>query len=83
MLTPDRFRVWQRSGYVVLQFEWNRLFRQIDMGLTLPRNRIGEDDSVVGRAVPISMGKWEGDTLVVTTEGFSDNTGRQSGAARL
>jgi hypothetical protein len=59
---------------MVFQFEWNRLFRQIDMGLTLPRNRIGEEDAAVGRAVPISNGKWEDDTLVVTTEGFSDNT---------
>lgn len=74
MLTPDRFRIWQRSGLMVFQFEWNRLFRQIDLGLTLPRNRIGEDDAVVGRAVPISKGQWEGDTLVVTTEGFSVNT---------
>lgn len=74
MLTPDRFRIWQRPGLMVLQFEWNRLLRQIDMGLTLPRARGGEDDVAVGRAVPVSMGKWEGDTLVLKTEGFSDNT---------
>jgi hypothetical protein len=74
MLTPERFRIWQRSGLMVFQFEWNRLFRQIDMGLTLPRVRIQEGDAAVGRAVPISNGKWEGDTLLVTTAGFSDNT---------
>ena len=74
MLTPDRFRIWQRPSLIVFQFEWNRLFRQIDMGLTLPHTRINEDDAAVGRAVPISTGRWEGDTLVVATEGFSDNT---------
>jgi len=74
MLTPDRFRVWQRSGLIVFQFEWNRLFRQIDLGLTMPRVRITEDDAAVGRAVPPSMGRWEGDTLLVNTEGFGINT---------
>jgi hypothetical protein len=74
MLTPDRFRIWQRSGYMVFEFEWNRLFRQIDMGLSLPRIRITEDDAAVGRAVPPSMGRWEADTLLVTTEGFGLNT---------
>lgn len=74
MITPDRFRIWRRPGLVVMQFEWNRLFRQIDMGLTLPRVRINEDDALVGRAVPVSMGRQEGDTWVVTTEGFGVNT---------
>jgi hypothetical protein len=74
MLTPDRFRIFQRSGLMVFQFEWNRLFRQIDMGLKLPRVRITEDDAAVGRAVPPSMGRWEGDTLLVTTEGVGVNT---------
>ena len=74
MITPDRFRIFQRTGLTVMQFEWNRLFRQVDTGLTLPRNRITEDDAVVGRAVPVSMGRWESDTLLVTTEGFGTNT---------
>ena len=84
MITPERFRIWQRPGIVTIRFEWNRLFRQIDMGDLIPQTRVGEgastfggpgnDDALVGRAVPISKGKWEGDTLVVTTEGFADNT---------
>lgn len=74
MLTPERFRIWQRSGLTTFQFEWNRLFRQIDMGGLIPQSRIIPDDELVGRAVPVSKGRWEGDTLVVTTEGFSDNT---------
>jgi len=74
MLTPERFRIFQRSSYMVFQFEWIRLIRQIDLGLTMPRARITEDDAAVGRAVPPSMGRWEGDTLVVSTDGFGVNT---------
>ena len=74
MITPERFRIWQRPGKVTIRFEWNRLIRQIDMGGLFPQSRTGGDNELVGRAVPISKGKWEGDTLVVTTEGFADNT---------
>jgi hypothetical protein len=82
MLTPERFRIWQRPGWVAVQFEWNRLARQIAMGdLTQPQVNIAGnspgssgDDALVGRAVPISQGHWEGDTLVVETEGFQNNT---------
>ena len=51
MLTPQRFRIWQRPGWVGFQFEW-----------------------IVGRAVPISKGHWDADTLVVETAGYPDNT---------
>jgi hypothetical protein len=88
MITPDRFRIWQRPGIVTFQFEWNRLFRQINMGGLIPQRRVGasavgpgggpggggDDEALTGRAIPISTGKWEGDTLVVTTEGFPANT---------
>lgn len=74
MLTPERFRIWQRPGLTVFQFEWNRLFRQVDMGGLLKQTRIIEDDELVGRSIPISKGRWEGDTLVVNTEGFAENT---------
>jgi hypothetical protein len=81
MLTQGRFRIWQRRGWVGFQFEWNRLAREVDMGnLTQPQLRVaanslfGQDDVIVGRAVPISKGHWEGDTLVVATEGFQNNT---------
>ena len=81
MITPERLRVWQRSGIVTIQFEWNRLLRQIDMGGLIPQRRVGagtdgpggvgtDDDALVGRAIPISKGTWEGDTLVATTTGF-------------
>jgi len=81
MLTPERFRIWQRPGWVGFQLEWNRLMRQVDLGgLTQPQVNIAggpgssEDDALVGRAIPISKGHWEGDTLVIQTEGFRDNT---------
>jgi len=77
MLTPERFRIWERDGLTMFQFEWNRLFRQIDMGGLMPQFNMGAnagDDAAVGRAVPISRGRWEGDTLVVTTEGFNETT---------
>jgi hypothetical protein len=80
MITPERFRIWQRPGNITFRFEWNRVIRQVDMGGLYPQKRIGggnggpNDDTLVGRAAPISKGKWEGDTLVLTTEGFADNT---------
>lgn len=83
MLTPDRFRIFQRPGHVLIQFEWNRLYRQIDLGaLPQPQLRVADDlpllgagdEALVGRAIPISRGHWEGDTLVVASEGFIDYT---------
>ena len=49
MLTPDRFRIWQRSGLTVFQFEWNRLSRQIDMGGLMPQFNMGERTLVMMR----------------------------------
>jgi len=84
MINPGRLRVWQRPGTVMITFEWNRQFRQIDMGDLILQRRVGagavgmggagDEEALVGRAIPISKGKWEGDTLVVTTDGFADNT---------
>jgi hypothetical protein len=33
-----------------------------------------EDDALVGRAIPISKGHWDSDTLVIDTDGFRNNT---------
>jgi hypothetical protein len=78
MLTPERFRVWQRPGIVSIQFEWNRLLRQIDLGGLIPQRRMSmmgvNEQEVFGRATPLSKGHWEGDTLVVTTENFGEYT---------
>jgi hypothetical protein len=78
MLTPDRFRVWQRKGMIQFQFEWNRLSRQILMSDLMPQIRVGgigpQDEALVGRTVPLAKGSWQGDTLVVSSEGFDDTT---------
>lgn len=82
MITSDRFRIWQRPGLLMFQFEWNRLFRQIETpGLLKEQIRIGAmaplggfDDVLTGRSVPIAKGHWEGDTLVASAEGFSEDT---------
>jgi len=80
MITPNRFRIRQRSGWIAFQFEWNRLARQVNMGaLIQPQVGIASnapgsaaDDALIGRAVPISKGHWHGDTLVVETSGYKD-----------
>jgi hypothetical protein len=41
MLTPDRFRIWQRPGLIMIQFEWNRTFRQINTGDGPPQQQRG------------------------------------------
>jgi hypothetical protein len=78
MLTPKRFRIWQRSGLIEFQFEWNRLTREIILTDLIPQTRIGgigiQDEELVGRAAPLAKGSWEGDTLVVSTDGFDDTT---------
>ena len=81
MLTQGRFRIWQRPGWIAFQFEWNRLMRQVELGdLIQPQVNIAggpgssEDDALVGRAIPISKGHWDSDTLVIDTDGFRNNT---------
>ncbi|EIZ77728.1 hypothetical protein WSK_3738 [Novosphingobium sp. Rr 2-17] len=68
MLTPMRFHIWQRSDLVTFQFEWNRVFYQVDM-----TDRKSEP-LLVGVNVGVSKGQWEGDTLVVKSDNFTDQT---------
>jgi hypothetical protein len=68
MLTPDRFHIWQRPDWITFQFEWNRLFYQIDM---TDRQR---EPLLVGVNIGVSKGQWHGDTLVVNTDNFTDQT---------
>jgi hypothetical protein len=73
MLTPERFKIWQRLGVVTFDFEWNRALRQIDASGMPPR------EDMLGRGlVPtmtgISKGHWEGDTLIAETTNVSDRT---------
>lgn len=68
MLTPDRFHIWQRPELITFQFEWNRLFYQVDMTdrETAP--------ALVGVNIGMSRGQWQGDALVVKTDNFTDQT---------
>ena len=68
MLTPMRFRIWQRLGVVTFDFEWNRALRQIDM-----RGRPTEP-LLAPQMTGQTTGRWEGDTLVAQTVDVSDRT---------
>jgi hypothetical protein len=75
MLTPDRFRIFQRPTIVTFMFEWNRLLRQISMpgSMTGPRHAMGGDLVVeVGTMKGVTRGNWDGNTLVAESTGFMD-----------
>jgi hypothetical protein len=68
MLTPDRFRIFQRPQVIAMAFEWNRLFRQIDL-------RSGTHERpLIGTMKGVTYGTWEGSTLVARSYGFLDKT---------
>jgi hypothetical protein len=73
MLTPERFKIWQRFGVLTFDFEWNRALRQIDAsGLPPGPDPLGM--RLIPKMTGISTGHWEGDTLVAETTNFSDRT---------
>jgi hypothetical protein len=67
-LAPEPFKIVQTRGLVVMLFENNTAFRQI---FTDAREQLRDPQpSWMG----YSVGKWEGDTLVVDTIGFNDQS---------
>jgi len=68
MLTPMRFRIWQRPNIVTMVFEWNHVVRQIDL------RGVATEPPLVPTMMGVSKGHWEGDTLVVNTDNLSDRT---------
>lgn len=77
MLTPQRFRIFQDPYVIMIGFEWNRFRRVIEMPTIPTQLSFGdarENAKLVGTKMGTSQGHWEGDTLVVTTNEFSDNT---------
>ena len=64
---PLKFKIVQTDGYVYQFWEWNRIWRQI--ALNKPHSTDG-DITWYGE----SVGKWEGDTLLVDSVGFKDST---------
>jgi hypothetical protein len=68
MLTPRLFAIHDRPQQVAMEFEWNRLVRQIDVRQgadKLPDPRPGGDD--VPTMMGETTGKWEGNVLVAHT----------------
>lgn len=67
-LTAKRFKIWQQHGVVTFDFEWNRAIRQIDMRGTK------YEPLLAPRATGLSLGRWEGDTLVAVTTDLPERT---------
>jgi hypothetical protein len=67
MLLPRPFEILQQSDHLLFVFQWNQLFRQIVMSDK-------RDPYVLPSAMGFSAGRWDGDTLVITTTDFSDTT---------
>jgi hypothetical protein len=64
---PLKFKIVQTDDYVYQMWEWNKVWRQI--ALNQPHSE-DPDISWYGE----SVGKWDGDTLVVDSVGFKDST---------
>jgi hypothetical protein len=73
MLTPWRFKIWQRQGVLTFDYEWNRALRQIDTG-GVPRDPDILGSGLVPSMTGDSVGHWEGKTLVAQTTNMSDRT---------
>lgn len=86
MLSPNRFMIVERAGKVLFLFEWNRLFRQIDMrdDTTIENSKALDDsgtlngfnlyaqEEIVGSQIGHARGVWQGNTLAVETSRFVD-----------
>jgi hypothetical protein len=85
MLSPKRFKIFEHPGKVLFLFEWNRLFRQIDMrdDATIENSKALDGtenfafdlyglENTVGAQVGHAHGHWEGSTLVAETDHFTD-----------
>lgn len=85
MFSPKRFKIFERPGKVLFLFEWNHLFRQIDMrdDATIENSKALDGtenfafdlygvENTVGAQVGHARGRWEGRTLVAETDHFVD-----------
>ncbi|MBZ9649756.1 hypothetical protein K9B33_19645 [Sphingobium sp. 3R8] len=71
-LTPMRFKIWNRQNVVTFDYEWNRVLRQINVGVPPQPDLMGQ--GLIPTTTGKSAGHWEGDTLVSVMEGVSDRT---------
>jgi hypothetical protein len=58
MLSPNQFKIFDRPGIVMFKFEWNRLYRRVDIN---EPSMNADDLQFTGRGI----GHWDGDTLVI------------------
>lgn len=80
MLSPGRLKIYVRDDIVLVRFEWNRLFREINLGkkrLPLsPKSPItfdrGAEELLIGTMMGKTDGHWEGEQLVAESDGFAD-----------
>jgi hypothetical protein len=86
MLSPKRFKIFERPGKVLFLFEWNHLSRQFDMRdeATIENSKALDGtenfafdlfglENTVGAQVGHARGHWEGRTLVAETDHFVDS----------
>jgi hypothetical protein len=69
MAAPYPFRIFQTPGQVTLVYEMNRTFRVVRMDAQHVNPEVW-DPSYMGE----SVGRWEGNTLVIDTTNFNDRT---------
>src|SRR5665213_498758 len=68
MLIPFPMQIFQPAGTLIMVFEYDHFVRQINM------DRREHPDDLGPTWMGDSIGRWEGDTLVVDTVGLSDKT---------
>ncbi|MGU7771575.1 hypothetical protein ACV229_15500 [Burkholderia sp. MR1-5-21] len=79
MLTPKLIAIHDRPQMVAMEFEWNRLMRQIDLrqGADKLANPMKDGGFTGGADVPTMKGEtsghWEGNVLVAHTKKLSDH----------
>jgi hypothetical protein len=72
MLSSRPFALFVRPRVVTLVYAWNHTFRQITVGEPLPNPASGPHWWVFGSAQGHATARWDGDTLVVKTDSFTD-----------
>ena len=68
MMLPSPFEIVQRPGFLIMLFQYQHLNRQIFLADQHTHSALGR------RFLGDSIAGWDGDTLVVDTTGFKDDT---------